>query len=42
LRALPYVADDLDSSLRILGGLAEQDGVALDMPTVWQREDPWA
>jgi L-ascorbate metabolism protein UlaG (beta-lactamase superfamily) len=42
LRAFPYAADDLDSSLRILSGLAEQDGVALDMPTVWQREDPWA
>ncbi|MGC2345234.1 MAG: MBL fold metallo-hydrolase [Mycobacterium sp.] len=42
LRALPYVADDLDVSLRILTGLAEQDGVALDMPMVWQREDPWA
>src|ERR1700753_827498 len=42
LRALPYVADDLDASVRILGRLAEQDGVALDMPTVWQREDPWA
>jgi L-ascorbate metabolism protein UlaG (beta-lactamase superfamily) len=42
LRALPYLADDLDASLRILSRLAEQDGVALDMPTVWQREDPWA
>jgi L-ascorbate metabolism protein UlaG (beta-lactamase superfamily) len=42
LRALPYVADDLDVSLRILTSLAEQDGVALDMPTVWRREDPWA
>ena len=42
LRALPYIADDLDASLRILTGLAERDGVALDMPTVWQREDPWA
>jgi L-ascorbate metabolism protein UlaG (beta-lactamase superfamily) len=42
LRALPYVADDLDVSVRVLSGLAEQDGVALDMPTVWQREDPWA
>jgi L-ascorbate metabolism protein UlaG (beta-lactamase superfamily) len=42
LRALPYVADDLDVSLRILSGLAERDGVALDMPTVWRREDPWA
>jgi L-ascorbate metabolism protein UlaG (beta-lactamase superfamily) len=42
LRALPYVADDLDVSLHILSGLAERDGVALDMPTVWRREDPWA
>jgi L-ascorbate metabolism protein UlaG (beta-lactamase superfamily) len=42
LRALPYVADDLDVSLRVLSRLAEQDGVALDMPTVWRREDPWA
>jgi len=22
--------------------LAMHDGVALDMPTVWRREDPWA
>jgi len=42
LRALPYAADDLDVSLRILSKLADQDGVALDMPTVWRREDPWA
>jgi L-ascorbate metabolism protein UlaG (beta-lactamase superfamily) len=42
LRALPYVADDLDVSMRILARLAEQDGVALNMPTVWRREDPWA
>src|SRR6202046_5661206 len=42
VRALPYVADDLDVSVRVLSRLAERDGVALDMPTVWQREDPWA
>ncbi|MGA9490303.1 MAG: MBL fold metallo-hydrolase [Mycobacterium sp.] len=42
LRALPYLADDLDVSLSVLTRLAEQDGVALDMPTVWRREDPWA
>src|SRR3984885_14309480 len=42
LRALPYVADDLDVSMRVLSRLAERDGVALDMPTVWRREDPWA
>ena len=42
LRALPYAGDDLNASMRILDELAAQDGVALDMPTVWQREDPWA
>ncbi|MGA8254528.1 MAG: MBL fold metallo-hydrolase [Mycobacterium sp.] len=42
LRALPYAGDDLDVSMRILDELATRDGVALDMPTVWQREDPWA
>jgi L-ascorbate metabolism protein UlaG (beta-lactamase superfamily) len=42
LRALPYAGDDLDVSLRVLSRLAAQDGVALDMPTVWRREDPWA
>jgi L-ascorbate metabolism protein UlaG (beta-lactamase superfamily) len=42
LRALPYAGDDLDVTLRILSKLAEQDGIALDMPTVWRREDPWA
>lgn len=41
LRALPYAGDDLDVSLRILDELAKADGVALQMPTVWQREDPW-
>jgi L-ascorbate metabolism protein UlaG (beta-lactamase superfamily) len=42
LRALPYAGDDLDFSVSILSKLAKQDGVALDMPTVWRREDPWA
>jgi L-ascorbate metabolism protein UlaG (beta-lactamase superfamily) len=42
LRALPYAVDDLDASLRILARLADRDGVALQMPTVWRREDPWA
>jgi L-ascorbate metabolism protein UlaG (beta-lactamase superfamily) len=41
LRALPYAGDDLDVSLRVLTGLAESDGVALHLPTVWQHEDPW-
>jgi L-ascorbate metabolism protein UlaG (beta-lactamase superfamily) len=41
LRALPYAGDDLDVSIRILDGLAARDGVALHMPTLWRREDPW-
>lgn len=41
LRALPYAVDDLDASMRILDKLAAADDVALDMPTLWQREDPW-
>jgi L-ascorbate metabolism protein UlaG (beta-lactamase superfamily) len=42
LRALPFASDDLDVTMRVLGELAEQDGVALRLPTVWRREDPWA
>ncbi len=42
LRALPFATDDLDVSLRVLGELADADGVALQLPTVWRREDPWA
>ncbi|MEE6177020.1 MBL fold metallo-hydrolase [Mycobacterium sp. 050134] len=41
LRALPYSGDDLDVSIRILDELATRDGVALHLPTVWRREDPW-
>ncbi|OBA84487.1 MBL fold metallo-hydrolase [Mycobacterium sp. 1164966.3] len=41
LRAFPYAADDLDESIRILDELAASDGVALHMPTLWRREDPW-
>lgn len=41
VRALPYAADDLDFSMRVLGGLAETDGIPLHLPTVWQRTDPW-
>jgi L-ascorbate metabolism protein UlaG (beta-lactamase superfamily) len=42
LRALPYAGDDLDFSFNVLSKLAAHDGIALDMPTVWRREDPWA
>jgi L-ascorbate metabolism protein UlaG (beta-lactamase superfamily) len=41
LRALPYLGDDLDATMRVLVPLAEEDGVTLHFPTVWQREDPW-
>ncbi|MEO3758391.1 MBL fold metallo-hydrolase [Mycobacterium sp. B14F4] len=41
LRALPYAADDLDLSMRVLSRLAADDGVALHLPTLWRRADPW-
>jgi L-ascorbate metabolism protein UlaG (beta-lactamase superfamily) len=41
LRALPYAGDDLDVSMRVLSRLAEEDGVPLHLPTLWQRCDPW-
>lgn len=41
LRALPRAVDDLDTSMRVLTGLAETDGVALHLPALWQRSDPW-
>ncbi|WP_059016608.1 MBL fold metallo-hydrolase [Mycobacterium sp. M26] len=41
IRALPFAADDLDATMRILSRLAERDGVRLHLPTVWQRADPW-
>jgi L-ascorbate metabolism protein UlaG (beta-lactamase superfamily) len=41
LRALPYAGDDLDVSMQVLSRLAEADGVARHLPTVWQRADPW-
>ncbi|BCI55466.1 MBL fold metallo-hydrolase [Mycolicibacterium litorale] len=41
LRALPYAADDLDHSIRVLAALADEDRVALHLPVLWQRDDPW-
>jgi len=41
LRALPYAGDDLDTSMRILSRLADDDGVSLHLPTLWQPTDPW-
>ncbi len=42
LRALPYAGDDLDVSMRVLSRLAGHDGVAVHLPTLWQRCDPWS
>jgi len=42
LRSLPYAGDDLNVTMRVLTRLAEQDGVQLSFPTVWQRENPWS
>lgn len=41
LRALPYLADDLDVTMRVLTALAERDDVTVHLPTLWQRADPW-
>jgi L-ascorbate metabolism protein UlaG (beta-lactamase superfamily) len=42
LRALPYAGDDLDVSMRVLTALAHDDGIPLNLPTLWQRADPWS
>lgn len=41
LRSLPYIGDDLDVSMRVLGALASEDQLPLHLPTLWQRADPW-
>ncbi|OPX11718.1 MBL fold metallo-hydrolase [Mycobacterium sp. AT1] len=42
VRALPYAADDLDASMRVLARLATEDAVALHLPAPWERADPWS
>jgi len=42
LRATPYAFDDLDRTITVLRALADADGVALSLPTIWRAEDPWA
>jgi L-ascorbate metabolism protein UlaG (beta-lactamase superfamily) len=42
VRALPYAGDDLDASMRTLTRLATEDGVALHLPSPWERADPWS
>jgi L-ascorbate metabolism protein UlaG (beta-lactamase superfamily) len=41
LRALPFVGDDLDATMRVVTELADTDGVDLQLPSVWQAADPW-
>ncbi|MCE9516236.1 MAG: MBL fold metallo-hydrolase [Mycobacterium sp.] len=41
LRALPYAGDDLDVTMGVLTALAGADGVAMHLPRLWQRCDPW-
>jgi L-ascorbate metabolism protein UlaG (beta-lactamase superfamily) len=41
LRAVPYAFDDLDVTMRVFGELSQRDGVPLQLPTLWHREDPW-
>ncbi|WP_243057178.1 MBL fold metallo-hydrolase [Nocardioides sp. SR21] len=41
LRALPYLGDDLDTTMQVLDELAGESGVSVHFPTVWRREDPW-
>lgn len=36
-----YAGDDLDATMRIFTRLADDQGVALHLPRVWQPEDPW-
>ncbi|GAA0943393.1 MBL fold metallo-hydrolase [Actinocorallia libanotica] len=42
LRALPYLGDDLDATMAVLGPLAARQGIPLHFPTLWRREDPWS
>lgn len=42
VRAIPYAGDDLDTSMRVLGRLAEADGIQLHLPALWERTDPWS
>lgn len=42
LRALPYAGDYLDVTMRVLTALAGADDVAIHLPRLWQRCDPWA
>lgn len=42
LRALPYLGDDLDVTMRVFDELADDAGVPVSFPRVWRSEDPWS
>ncbi|GGU50344.1 MBL fold metallo-hydrolase [Lentzea flava] len=42
LRPLPYLADDLDLTVRRLSALARRDDVEVVLPVAWQPADPFA
>jgi L-ascorbate metabolism protein UlaG (beta-lactamase superfamily) len=42
LRALPYLGDDLDVTMRVFDELAADEGVPVSFPQVWRGEDPWS
>jgi L-ascorbate metabolism protein UlaG (beta-lactamase superfamily) len=41
IRALPYLADDLDRTLRLIAPLAVGAGIDLALPALWRAADPW-
>lgn len=41
LRALPYLGDNLDVTMRVLDDLSREHDVPVHFPTLWRREDPW-
>lgn len=41
LRALPYLGDDLDVTMRVFDELAASSGVSVHFPSAWRRENPW-
>jgi L-ascorbate metabolism protein UlaG (beta-lactamase superfamily) len=41
VRALPYLADDLDRTLHLMPPLAADAGINLTLPALWPPADPW-
>lgn len=41
LRPMPYLVDNLDTTMRVFGELAADSGVEVLLPTLWMPSDPW-